>query len=94
MADWTFITNHSAVLILINQHKTITTRELANESGITERSVIRIIKDLETGGYLTKRREGRLNHYETNYDLALRREAVRDIAVGDLLDVLTPLAKN
>ena len=90
MAAWTFITNHGAVLISIYQHEMITTRELAHELGITERSVIRIINELETEGYITKQRAGRLNHYETNRNVALRRKALRDIAVGDLLDVLTP----
>lgn len=94
MSDWTFITNHAAVLIAINHHEMITTRELAIELGITERSVIRLINDLEIGGYIAKHRVGRSNHYETKRDAALRREALRDIAVGDLLDVLTPESRS
>lgn len=90
MPDWTFITNHGAVLISICRHEMITTREIANELGITERSVIRLIKDLETEGYIRKHREGRVNHYQINRDVTLRHEVLRDIAVGDLLKVLLP----
>ncbi len=90
MSDWTFITNHGAVLNIIKHHKMITTRELAEKLGITERTVIRIINDLETEGYITKHRDGRLNHYKTQNGLTLRKDALRDIAVNDLLEVLTP----
>jgi len=88
MSDWTFITNHGAVMILIDHHESITTRELARELGITERSIIRIINELEAGGYITRHRRGRSNHYETKRDRLLRRESLREIAVGDLLDAL------
>ena len=88
MSTWTFITNHGAVLALIGQHGQITTREIAAQVGITERSVQRIIKDLEMEGYIHKKREGRVNKYEVNHNLPLRQGARRDIAVGELLKVL------
>lgn len=88
MPGWTFITNHGAVLISISHHNMITTRELAKDLGITERSVFRIIKDLETYGYIHKERVGRKNHYQINRNVTLRRETLRDIAVGDLLNAL------
>lgn len=90
MPTWTFITNHGAVLISISRHGMITTREIASELGITERSVIRIIKDLETDGYISKQRVGRSNQYQVNHDATLRKETLRDIAVGDLLRALLP----
>ena len=90
MPVWTFITNHGAVLALAAQHGQITAREIAQELGITERSVHRIISDLESGGYLERKREGRLNWYEVDHALPLRRKAQVDTAVGDLLKVLLP----
>jgi predicted ArsR family transcriptional regulator len=90
MSEWTFITNHGAVLILISRHGEITARAISDELGITERSVYRIINDLETEGYISKHRVGRANHYQVNRDVTLRREALRDIAVGELLKVLMP----
>lgn len=89
MARWTFITNHGAVLILIGRYERVTTRNLAEELGITERSVIRIIKDLEREGYILKERVGRVNQYQINHNALLRRKEVRDVAVGDLLEILT-----
>lgn len=88
MSSWTFITNHGAVLALIGQHGQITTRQVAAQLGITERSVMRIIKDLEDEGYIQRKREGRINHYLVNSNAPLRREEKRDIIVGELLKVL------
>ncbi|HEX6385452.1 MAG TPA: winged helix-turn-helix transcriptional regulator [Anaerolineae bacterium] len=88
MTSWTFITNHGAVLALVGQRGRITAREIAAELGITERSVLRIIKDLEEAGYIRKRREGRSNRYEVNRNAPLRRSERRDVAVGELLKVL------
>lgn len=90
MPDWTFITNHGAVLIIIRRQGEVTVRTIAEELGITERSVFRIISDLENGGYINKHRVGRANVYQINSDVSLRREKLRDIAVGDLLKVLLP----
>ena len=89
MSSWTFITNHGAVLAIIGRHDQITAREIAAELGITERSVMRIIKDLETEGYIQKQREGRANRYQINSQAKLRRQGTRDIVVSELLQVLT-----
>lgn len=88
MPNWTFITNHGAVLALIAEHGQITAREIAAELGITERSVHRIISDLEAEGYITRTRRGRVNQYQVNHDLPLRRIERRDVAVRELLKVL------
>jgi excisionase family DNA binding protein len=87
-SSWTFITNHGAVLALIGQYGQITTREVAAYLGITERTVLRIIRDLEAEGYIHIVKEGRLNKYGVSHDRPLRRPEQRDVAVGRLLDVL------
>ena len=94
MVGWTFITNHGAVLALIARHGQITARDMASELGITERSVHRIISDMEADGYLEKRREGRVNWYEVNHTLPLRRREQRDTGVGELLNVLIPSVED
>lgn len=88
MSTWNFITNHGAVLAMIGQYGQITAREIAAELGITERTVMRIIRDLETEGYIRKMREGRINHYKVNSQAPLRRQDNRDVIVGELLRVL------
>jgi len=40
-------------------------------------------------GYIQKEREGRVNRYQVNSQATLRRQESRDIAVSDLLQVLT-----
>ena len=48
MSQWTFITNHGAVLSLVAERGQITAREIGYKLDLTERSVHRIISDLET----------------------------------------------
>ena len=86
---WTFITNHAAVLTLLDREKNLTAREIALALGITERSVIRIIKDLEADGYISKRKEGRKNRYTVNADLPLRRNDQREVPVYDLIQLIS-----
>jgi DNA-binding Lrp family transcriptional regulator len=88
MPEWTFITNHGAVLAMIAQNSQITAREIAETLGMTERPVRRIIAELEATGYLCKQRVGRVNRYRVNLDLPLRRPEARATLVGELLRVL------
>ena len=69
---WTFLTNHSHVLICLAREPEARMRDVAEEVGITERAVQRIVSDLERAGYLERRRDGRRNHYEIREDLPLR----------------------
>jgi predicted transcriptional regulator len=52
MAEWTFVTNHAVVLSCVAKNPRITAREMADQIGITERAVRKIVKDLETEGFL------------------------------------------
>ena len=88
MSTWTFVTNHAVILSYLAHHPSITARELAAEVGITERTVRRIIKDLETEGYLTKTRKGRGAHYSIRRSRPLRHRTQQGNLVGDLLNVL------
>jgi predicted ArsR family transcriptional regulator len=88
MAEWTFVTNHALVLSFVAKNPLITALEMAIEIGITERAVRKIIKDLETAKYLSKRRDGRRVQYIIRPNLALRHRTQRDKLVGDLLRVL------
>lgn len=89
MANWTFVTNHGAVLTLLSLKNKITAREIASHVGITERSVMRIISDLEYAGYINRRREGRTNLYRVNSHPTRSWDVDRDAAVKDLIRVLS-----
>jgi Mn-dependent DtxR family transcriptional regulator len=88
MAEWTFLTLHAAVLSLISMNPRRKGTELADELGVTERTVRKVIADLCSAGYISIRKEGRGNLYEINHDLKLRQDTHREIAIGNLLKVL------
>ena len=85
MAQWTFLTNHALVLIFLANHPEITGRELSLSVGITERTVRRIIDDLEAELYVMKKRTGRRITYTVNPKLHFRHPAQRDKEIGLLL---------
>ena len=85
---WTFITHHAAVLSILSTHPCVTAREVAQEVGITERSVWIIINDLDKGGYIRKIREGRNVRYIVDSQQFMRHRKQKNIAVRDLLSVL------
>jgi DNA-binding MarR family transcriptional regulator len=71
-ATWTFLSNHAHVLLLIARDPEIRLRDVAEQVGITERAVQRIVADLEAGHYITRERSGRRNHYHVNDERPLR----------------------
>ncbi|MEU8587472.1 helix-turn-helix domain-containing protein [Streptomyces sp. NPDC048664] len=87
-AGWTFLTNHSRVLAAIAEDHTIRVRDIAVRCRLTERAVLKIISDLEQGGYLTHVRQGRSNVYHVSPDTALRHPADAPATVAELLSIL------
>lgn len=71
-SGWTFLTNHSHVLICLAQDSEIRLRDVAIKVGITERAVQRIVAELEDGGVLVRHRDGRRNSYTINTEISLR----------------------
>jgi len=63
-------------------------REVALDVGITERAVQRIVADLEEGGYLERKREGRRNTYSLILRKELRHKLEADHTIGDVLRLL------
>lgn len=87
MPSWKFFSNHGLVLLLIAQKGDVTARQLAQILGITERSVHRIIKDLQEGEYLQVWKSGRSNSYRINRKAAIRAKGLGDISVGEFLSL-------
>lgn len=63
-------------------------RDVAVAVGITERAAQRIIAELVADGYLTRRRDGRRNHYDLHPELPLRHPLEEHHHVGELLRTL------
>lgn len=86
--QWTFLTNHSHVLVLLSRNPSLVLREVAMQVGITERAVQRIIADLEAGGVIERERIGRQNHYRIRADQPLRHSIESHRTIGELLALL------
>jgi DNA-binding Lrp family transcriptional regulator len=87
-SHWTFLTNHSHVLLCIAENPDVRLREVAEQVQITERAAQRIVGELEEAGYLSHERIGRRNHYEVHADLPLRHPLENHLEVGALLRIL------
>jgi len=86
---WTFLTNHSHVLVVLHANPDMVLREVALAVGITERAVQRIIQDLETDGFIERERVGRRNRYVVLVDAPLRHPIEAHRKIGDLLALIS-----
>lgn len=86
--QWTFLSNHTHVLVCIARDPAVTMREVADQVGITERAVQRIVRDLVDGGYLTRVRQGRHNIYGVIAERHLRHDLEQSTDLATLLEVL------
>jgi DNA-binding MarR family transcriptional regulator len=87
---WTFVTNHTQVLLCIARDSDIRLRDIATRTGITERAAQRILADLVAAGYVERQREGRRNRYSVNPDLRMRHPAQEGHDIGEMLELLKP----
>ena len=88
--SWTFLSNHSHVLLCIRRDPEIRIRDIAQLVGITERAAQSIVTDLVDEGFVVRERVGRRNRYHLNPDLALRHPLEADHRIGELIDLLSP----
>lgn len=88
MGQWTFITNHARVLLVIASDPTVRLRDIASTLDITERAAQRIVTELVEEGYLTRKREGRRNSYKVHPKKPMRAAQVRQTEIGEVLDIL------
>jgi len=88
MSDWTFLTNHSHVLLCIFQNPKIRLSEIAERVGIKERTAFAIVSDLVNEGYLSKVRNGRRNEYVVHPELHFRHPVERDAQITALLNIV------
>ena len=87
-ADWTFLSNYAHVLVCLADNPAATIREIAVEVGITERSAMRLITQLDDAGIIRREKEGRRNHYLVDVNAPLRHPLEAHCTVGQLLEIL------
>lgn len=88
-AGWTFLTNHTHVLLCLYRQPDQRLRDVALAVGITERMVQRIVAELSEAGYLHIQKEGRCNRYTVTSNLQLRHPLEMQHTIGELLEVLS-----
>ena len=84
-SGWTFLSNHTHVLVCLANDGDIKVRDIATHVGITERAVMRILSELEAGGVVVREREGRRNRYQIDQSLPLRHSLEQHCTIGDIL---------
>jgi len=85
---WTFLTNHTHVLLTLYRNPDLRQRDIAAMVGLTEGAVQKILHDLEEGGYLQVERVGRRNHYEVDDSGHLRHPLEAGHQIGEVLRLL------
>ncbi len=86
--SWTFLSNHSHVIICLAADPSMRMRDIAARVGITERAVQRIVSDLQDGGAIVRSREGRQNRYKVNLDVPLRHPLEAHRSLGSLIEAI------
>lgn len=82
---WMFLSNHAHVLICLAENPHARLRDVADRVGITERSALRLITELEAANILERKKEGRRNRYVINKNAHLRHPLESHCTVGELL---------
>ncbi len=87
--EWTFLTNHAHVLLVVAADPQARLRDIAERVGITERATQLIVSDLAHEGYLVKERVGRRNRYTLVVGLPLRHVAESGHSVDELVKIFS-----
>lgn len=87
-SGWHLLSNHGKVLVCIARDPGIRVSEIAEQVGIRERAVQRILRELRDEGLVSATRDGRRNRYRINRRHNVPEVADRKVPVGRLLDAL------
>jgi len=94
MSRWAFLSHHGHVLLAISEDPDIAIDQLATVVGVTTRSIVNILRDLEEGGYVRKEKVGRKNHYELSLESQLRHQTSSNRTVGELVTAIGRVAQS
>jgi DNA-binding MarR family transcriptional regulator len=88
--DWSLVSTHGAVLLYVAARPNSTLRQIAWATGVTERQVARVIKDLTSAELLRMEHHGRRNAYTVNEEACFRRPLLAHIKLERLISALVP----
>jgi MarR-like DNA-binding transcriptional regulator SgrR of sgrS sRNA len=92
LSDWSLLTNHARLLLLIDHERGLRVRDMAEWLHLSERGTALILRDLREAGYVTSRREGRRVFYSVVPSKPLRSDLLKHQTVGQLLELITETA--
>jgi predicted transcriptional regulator len=90
---WNFLSNHGLVILHIVQNPQATLREIALGTGLTERAVYQIVRELEEGGFISKQKMGRRNAYNLNRQGILSYSVYGQVSVVDVGKIIVNAAE-
>ncbi len=85
---WTFLTNHMHVLVVLSRDPELRIRDMAEQIGITQRAVQRILAELIDEGVLKAKKVGRRNRYTIQRRTRLRHPLESKHTIGEMIDLL------
>ncbi|MDN4644268.1 helix-turn-helix transcriptional regulator [Arthrobacter sp. PsM3] len=91
---WTFLTNHGHVLLSVAADPQVRIADIAARVGITPRSTLQILKDLEEGGYLQRIRAGRRTRYAIEPHQHFRHPATASWEIDGLIGLFSNVAPS
>jgi DNA-binding transcriptional ArsR family regulator len=86
---WSLLSSHGVVLLSLARRSASTVREISDELQMTERHVVRILRDLADAHMIDVHKMGSRNTYRIRGKTHLRHPTVADARVEDLLELLT-----
>jgi len=84
-ASWNFFSNYANVLVCLADNPHARLRDVADQVGVTERTALRLVTELEAADILKRVKQGRRNRYLINMHAHLRHPLESHCTVGELL---------
>jgi DNA-binding IclR family transcriptional regulator len=91
---WNFLSNHGLVILHIVQNSQATLREIAMSTGLTERAVYQIVRELEQGRFIRKRKMGRRNAYTLNREAILSHPVYAKVTIANVGKIICDAAQS
>jgi DNA-binding IclR family transcriptional regulator len=88
MTDWTFLTDHAHVLVVLAREPRGNVAVLARETGLEPARIGTILRDLEAAGYVERTHRGGTTYTIIDRTKPLRHPVERHHPVGRLLDAV------
>ena len=89
---WQLLSLQALVLLCIARRPNLRVRDIAAQVGVTDRTVTRIITELEDAGMVYRVRIGRCNHYLIDIEQCLDDRLAVDQTLGEFVRLLVGAA--